>query len=106
MANTYNINIVGLKTQIEDGDLQDVVKEIHYRHTVTSEDGETTTSISNSVLVDAPDSDNFVEFNDLTQAEVEEWIGSEKISQERSILDENISAMITPVFSFRETPWE
>jgi len=105
MANTYNLEIVGLQTKRSEGDLENIVVEVHYKHRATSEDGETTKSLSTCLVLDAPDPENFTAFDDLTASVVESWISSDRIESDKVILDEQLLEAQTPSYELRETPW-
>jgi hypothetical protein len=105
MANTYNLEIVGFQTKITDGELENVVVEIHYKHSVVAEDGETWKAISTCLVIDAPDPDNFTEFNELTPEIVKSWIGEDRIESDKAILDEQLLEAQTPSYELKETPW-
>lgn len=105
MANTYNIEIVGFQTKATEGELEDVVVEVHYKHRATSEDGENSTSISTCLVLEAPDSENFTAFEDLTEAIVKSWIGEDRIASDKVMLDAQLTEVASPQYEMKEKPW-
>jgi len=67
----YSIKIDGVKTKTV-GSLANVVKQVNY--TVTGTDGDATFSLPNKVTLDDPDPQGFVNFGNLTEAQVVAWV--------------------------------
>lgn len=112
MANTYSWTINALDTYPSQDSLTDVVYNVHWTLTCTStqtdSDGVAYSATSiGTQTVSAPDSDNFTEFDDLTQEDVEGWLESSDldIQQIKSSLDSSISEKITPTSETKDVPW-
>lgn len=112
MANTYTWQINALDTNPTQGDLADVVYNIHWGLTATSDqtdaDGNAyaATSIGTQTVA-APDSESFTAFADLTQSEVEGWLEDSDLDVEaiKEGLDSQITEAITPTSVTRSAPW-
>ena len=74
MANTYNLNIIRLEVKVLENELQDVVYIAYFKYTATSDDGVYTESSSGVAQIPAPDPNNFIPFEDLTEQEVKDWV--------------------------------
>jgi hypothetical protein len=78
MAITYELSIQNMDAAPTEGDLQDVVKIIHWmyigKETVNGEDlyGDAI----GAVEMNAPNSDSFTSFADLTEDQVKAWVES------------------------------
>ena len=76
MAITYELSIQNMDAAPTEGDLQDVVKIIHWmyigKETVNGEDlyGD----VIGAVEMNAPSSDSFTSFADLTEEQVTAWV--------------------------------
>jgi len=76
MAITYELSIKNMDAAPTEGDLQDVVKIIHWMYTgkenVNNEDlyGDAI----GAVEMNAPSSDSFTSFSDLTEEQVKAWV--------------------------------
>lgn len=112
MANTYTWQINALDTNPTQGDLTDVVYNIHWGLTATSEevneDGNpyTATSIGTQAVA-APDGESFTAFENLTQEIVEGWLEASDLDVEaiKASLDSQIIEAITPTSVTKSVPW-
>ena len=112
MANTYTWQINALDTNPTQGELADVVYNIHWGLTATSEevngDGNpyTATSIGTQSVA-APDGESFTAFEDLTQEIVEGWLEASDLDVEaiKASLDSQIAEAITPTSVTKNVPW-
>lgn len=73
MSIEYNIEITRTRVKNE-GDLSDVIREVDF--ILTGTDRGCSFQLPVTLKFDAPDSDNFIPFEDLSKAEVENWIWS------------------------------
>ena len=111
MANTYAWTINALDTNPIREDLTDVVYNIHWGITATSDqtdaDGNAYTATSiGTQSVAAPDADNFTAFEDLTQEIVEGWLEASELDVDaiKSGLDAQLIEKITPTSVTRQLP--
>lgn len=112
MANTYNWQINALDTNPTQGDLTDVVYNIHWSLIATSEETDadgnpyTAASIGTQSLT-APGDENFTAFENLTQEIVEGWLESSDLDVEaiKASLDSQITEAITPTSVTKSVPW-
>ena len=106
MANTYNLNIVKLDVKISDNGLSDVVYVVHWKYTATSEDELFTSTVSGVANVASPDPENSIQFEDLTQSQVESWVESAvDLEKFRDIVDNIILEKQTPTTELKDVPW-
>jgi hypothetical protein len=111
MANTYSWTINALDVYPTQDSLSDVVYNIHWGLTATSDqtdaDGNAYTahSIGTQTVV-APDSENFTAFDDLTQSIVEEWLEASDLDVGglKASLDSQVEELITPTSVTRQLP--
>jgi hypothetical protein len=112
MANTYTWQINALDTNPTQGDLTDVVYNIHWGLLATSDqvdsNGNAYTADSiGTQTVSAPSGENFTAFEDLTQEIVEGWLEASDLDIEaiKAGLDSQITEAITPTSVTKEVPW-
>ena len=112
MANTYSWTINALDTYPTQDSLSDVVYNIHWGLTATSDqtdsDGNAyTASAIGTQVVGAADSESFTAFADLTQSDVEGWLEASdlEIADIKAGLDSQITEKITPTSVTKSTPW-
>jgi len=56
--------------------------------------------------VGEPDINNFTNFNNLTQAQVEEWLAADQsIANIQEAADNQLEEIITPVSIVKDVPW-
>jgi hypothetical protein len=111
MANTYSWQINALDTYPSQEDLTDVVYNIHWGLTATSDqtDADGNAYIANSIgtqTVAAPDADDYTAFEDLTQEIVEAWLEASDLDVEaiKEGLDTQIVEKITPTSVTKQLP--
>lgn len=111
MANTYAWTINKLDVRPTQDSLSDVVYNIHWVYTATSDqvdsygDAYTAQAIGTSSVV-APDPDNFTAFANLTQSQVEGWLTTDgSLENIRDHVDSMIEEKITPTSEAKNVPW-
>lgn len=112
MANTYSWKINALDTYPTKDSLTDVVYNIHWGLTATSDQNDsdgnpyTATSIGTQVVA-APTADEFTSFDDLTQEIVEGWLEASDLNVDaiKASLDNHITNSITPISVTKDAPW-
>ena len=112
MPNTYSWTINALDTYPTQDSLTDVVYNIHWGLTATSDqidaDGNayTATSIGTQIVA-VPDADDYTAFSDLTQALVEAWLEASELDVDaiKADLDTQILEKITPTSVTKNAPW-
>ncbi len=112
MANTYSWQINALDTYPSQEDLADVVYNIHWGLTATSDqtdaDGNAYTvhSIGTQTIA-APDSGDYTAFDDLTQVIVEAWLETSDMDVDaiKAGLDAQLVEKITPTSITKSAPW-
>lgn len=111
MANTYSWQINALNTYPSQEDLTDVVYNIHWGLTATSDqaDGYGNAHTAYSIgtqTIPAPTGEDFIAFEDLTQEIVEVWLEASDLDVEalKASLDAQIVEKITPTSVTRQLP--
>lgn len=112
MANTYTWQINALDTNPTQGDLTDVVYNIHWGLLATSDqvgpngDPYTADSIGTQIIA-APSGEDFTAFADLTQEIVEGWLEASSLDIEaiKAELDAQVAEAINPTSVTKEVPW-
>lgn len=112
MPNTYSWAINALDTYPTQNSLTDVVYNIHWELTATSDqtDAGGNAYTANSIgtqAVATPDSNDFTAFEDLTQADIEGWLEASDLDVDgiKASLDARITEAITPTSVTKEVPW-
>jgi len=96
MPNTYSWNIAAVDRKPTDGDLSDVIYNVHWRYTADNGNDVTATIIGTQSIA-APDSESFIAYADVTEANVISWIESEMdLTEMKSNLDAQITEIVTP----------
>ena len=105
MATTYEWNCKTVDVYPTEGDYTDVVYNVHWILTGTSEevDGEgnpyTATSIGTQVL-DTSEITDFIPVEELTNEEIANWtkaaMGEEQVNELKASLQNSIDSLITP----------
>lgn len=111
MANTYSWAINALDTYPSQESLTDVVYNIHWGLTATSDQNDayenpyTANSIGTQTVA-APDADDYTAFEDLTQAIVEAWLEASDLDVDalKASLDAQIEEKITPTSVTKQLP--
>jgi hypothetical protein len=111
MANTYSWQINALDTYPSQEDLADVVYNVHWGMTATSDqtDADGVAYTVNSIgtqTVTAPDADDYTAFEDLTQEIIEAWLEASDLDVEaiKEGLDAQIEEKITPTSVTKQLP--
>jgi|TARA_R110002020_G_C16258505_1_gene770314 hypothetical protein len=112
MANKYEWTIHVLDVHPTEDELSNVVYNLHWRLTATSDelDPEGNAYKSSSIgtqVIGSPDPDHFTSFDDLTKSEVEGWLESSELDIDliKSSLDNQIKQLITPTSISKNAPW-
>lgn len=112
MANTYSWQINALDTYPSQEDLADVVYNVHWGLTATSDqtdaDGNAyTVNFIGTQTVTAPDADDYTAFEDLTQGIVEAWLEASDMDVDaiKAGLDAQLVEKITPTSETKDVPW-
>ena len=112
MANTYTWQINALDTNPTQGDLTNVVYNIHWELIATSDqtdsDGNAYTADSiGTQTIAAPSSGSFTAFEDLTQEIVEGWLENSDLDIQaiKTNLNSQITEAITPTSVTKLAPW-
>ena len=96
MANTYNWKINALDAKVSVDDVQNVVYTVHWSLIATSENEEHTVSNIGTHGVEY-DADNFIPYEDLTEAIVIGWLEAGlNVESIKAGLDAKIEKLITP----------
>ena len=108
MAITYELSIKNMDAAPTEGDLQDVVKIIHWmyigKETVNGEDlyGDAI----GAVEMNAPSSDSFTSFADLTEDQVKAWVESKiNVASIKEHIAKRIEAQKNPPTVVKSNPW-
>ena len=108
MAITYELSIQNMDAAPTEGDLQDVVKIIHWmyigKETVNGEDlyGDAI----GAVEMNAPSSDSFTSFADLTEDQVKAWVESRiNVPSIKEHIEKKIEAQKNPPTVVKSNPW-
>jgi hypothetical protein len=112
MANTYSWTINALDTYPSVDSLSDVVYNIHWGLTATSDQTDSdgnpyTASAIGTQTIGEADSSSFTAFEDITQSTVESWLEASdlEIAGIKAGLDSQITEKITPTSVTKATPW-
>jgi hypothetical protein len=111
MANTYSWRINALDTYPTRDSLTDVVYNIHWGLTATSDqlddsgNAYTASSIGTQTVA-APDAEDFTAFEDLTQIIVEAWLEASDMDADaiKAGLDAQLVEKITPTSVTKQLP--
>ena len=103
----YRWNIKTLEVKYQLDQLTDVVTHIHWE--LIGEDDGTQANQIGVVKLNEPNTQNFLQFDNLSQKVVEEWLinslGAEKISQLKQQIEANIQSKKMPVSGLKTPPW-
>ena len=113
MAISYSWSFSALDAIIENPEgLADVVYLIHWRYSADDGEGNKASTIGTSSVTYDPDGpDPFIPFEDLTEADVQNWtisqITEEGVEQLETSLAAQLAEMEHPTTeTFRQMPWE
>jgi hypothetical protein len=111
MANTYSWSINALDTYPSQDGLTDVVYNIHWGLTATSDQNDADANVytANSIgtqTIAAPDAEDFTAFEDLTQIIVEAWLEASDMDADaiKAGLDAQLVEKITPTSVTKQLP--
>ena len=102
MANTYSWDCKTVDTYPSQDALADVVYNVHWRLNGTDESGEHSATVigTQTISVDALDTETFVAFEELTHEDVIGWVeaemGAERVAELQASVDSQIADKITP----------
>lgn len=86
---TYELDV-----QLQEGDLEKVVKTIHWRYAII--DGEYTDDVYGSILLSSPDGD-FIPFDELTDDDIRSWLfDKEDFSKKEKVLIAKMEETLNP----------
>lgn len=102
---TYTWGIANLEVAPEDGDLENVVRTVHWTLSAVADDDITASSYG-SIGLGPADAEDFVEFANLTAADVETWL-EDKLDGTalRAGLAAQIEAQRNPPIVSMAPPW-
>jgi hypothetical protein len=83
----YNFEKPILEVNLIDGTLENVITTVHWRYTGTDENG-ISADVYGAKSLDAPDPENFTEFEDLDNETICEWLGLDIEAMEENIADQ------------------
>ena len=108
MANTYNWIISSLDAKIQDGDLQNVIYNVHWRLYASDGEIEPTTSTRIGVLnVKYKEGEPFIPYSDLTKDNVIGWLESGiDVDELKKALDKDIELKKNPVDETLYPDWD
>ena len=108
MAITYELSIKNMDAAPTEGDFTDVVKIIHWmyigKETIDGEDlyGDA----MGAVEMNAPSSDSFTSFADLTEDQVKAWVESKiNVTSIKEHIAKRIEAQKNPPTVVKSNPW-
>jgi hypothetical protein len=83
----YNFEKPILEVKLIDSSLENLITTVHWRYTGTDENG-ITADVYGAKSLDAPDPQNFTEFEDLDNETVCGWLGLDIEAMEENIADQ------------------
>ena len=100
----YNWIILQLDTAPQEGDLNDVVKTVHWRYVAT--DGDFVAEIYSAFACATPSETDFTAYPDLTEAQVISWLEAGlDVDSLKSNLDGQIENLKNPPIVHLPLPW-
>ena len=105
MANTYTWKVGQCDRTLATG----VITTLHYTVNATDEDGTYTVGAYGSIGLEAPDADDMVAYDNVTEAQAITWAqealgGADKVAEIHAALDAQLTEKRTPT-SGAGTPW-
>ena len=105
MANTYTWKVGQCDRTLATG----VITTLHYTVNATDEDGTYTVGAYGSIGLEAPDADDMVAYDDVTEAQAITWAqealgGADKVAEIHAALDAQLTEKRTPTTG-AGTPW-
>ena len=97
MANTYTWKVGQCDRTLADG----VISTLHYTVTAQTEDGVYSAGAYGSIGLEAPDADDMIAYDDVTEAQAISWLhtalgGAEKVAEIQNALDNQLTQKRTP----------
>ena len=97
MANTYTWKVGQCDRTLADG----VISTLHYTVTAVTEDGVYSAGAYGSVGLEAPEADDMIAYDDVTEAQAISWVqtaigGEEKVAEIHTALDNQLTEKRTP----------
>ena len=83
----YNFEKPILEVKLIDGDLENVITTVHWRYTGTDENG-ISADVYGAKGLNAPDPQNFTDFEDLDNKTICNWLGLDIEAMEESIANQ------------------
>jgi len=111
MANTYAWTINNLDVHPTENDLTNVVYNIHWTYTATSdqldpEGNPYKTNFIGTSIVAPPSSEDFTPFEDLTESQVVGWLSEDtSIINIQESADNALNDLINPTSVTKDVPW-
>lgn len=104
MATVYTWNVNTMDTAPSEDGLSDVVKVIHWR--LSANDGTHIADTYSTLSLEAPDSEHFTAFGDLTEAQVIAWVESKlDVDALKASLDAQLERLANPPIVVKQGPW-
>ena len=105
MANTYTWKVGQCDRTLATG----VITTLHYTVNATDEDGTYTVGAYGSIGLEAPDADDMVAYDNVTEAQAITWAqealgGADKVAEIHAALDVQLTEKRTPTTG-AGTPW-
>ena len=105
MANTYTWKVGQCDRLLETG----VISTLHYTVTAVTEDGVYSSGAYGSIGLEAPDAEDMIAYDDVTEAQAISWVqtalgGAEKVTEIQTALDNQLTEKRTPTTG-AGTPW-
>ena len=97
MANTYTWKVGQCDRLLETG----VISTLHYTVTAVTEDGVYSAGAYGSIGLEAPDAEDMIAYDDVTEAQAISWLqtalgGAEKVTEIQTALDNQLTEKRTP----------
>ena len=97
MANTYTWKDGQCDRLLQTG----VISTLHYTVTAETEDGVYSSGAYGSIGLEAPDADDMIAYDDVTEAQAISWLqtalgGAEKVTEIQTALDNQLTEKRTP----------
>jgi len=105
MANTYTWKVAQCDRTLATG----VITTLHYTVNATDEDGTYTVGAYGSIGLEAPDADDMIAYDAVTEAQAITWAqealgGADKVAEIHAALDAQLTEKRTPTTG-AGTPW-
>jgi hypothetical protein len=105
MANTYTWKVGNCDRNLADG----VITTLHYTVSAVTEDGVYSAGAYGSIGLDAPDPEDMISYDSVTEAQAISWLqqklgGADKVAEIHAALDAQLTEKRTPTTG-TGTPW-